>query len=159
MIGRLRGILLHLGADRILVETGAGVGYEVRVAPRTLVELPEIGEELVLHIHTQVREDAITLYGFLNEADKCVFQQVQAVKGIGPKLSLAIVGTVDPQTLSNALLREDIKGLRKIPGLGNKTAARLCLELKDKLPLLVASLGAGTSPSALPSGITASAAE
>ncbi|MBJ95186.1 MAG: Holliday junction branch migration protein RuvA [Rickettsiales bacterium] len=137
MIGRLRGKLLAQEPDLVLLETAAGVGYEVRVAPRTLVGLPPVGSELTLHVHTQVREDAITLYGFLDEQDRSVFRTVQGVTGIGPKLAMAIVGTVEPTALVAAIAREDIPGLSKIPGLGKKTAARLCLELKDKLARLL----------------------
>jgi len=142
MIGRLRGKLLAQEPDLVLVETSAGVGYEVRTAPRTLVGLPTIGAEITLHIHTQVREDAITLYGFLTEQDRAVFRTVQSVSGIGPKLAMAIVGTCEPEALVSAIARDDIPGLSKIPGLGKKTAARLCLELKDKLVKLVEGAGA-----------------
>lgn len=137
MIGRLRGKLLAQEPDLVLVETSAGVGYEVRTAPRTLIGLPAIGAEITLHVHTQVREDAITLYGFLTEQDRSVFRTVQSVTGIGPKLAMAIVGTCEPEALVSAIARDDIPGLSKIPGLGKKTAARLCLELKDKLVKLV----------------------
>ena len=137
MIGRLRGKLVERAADRVLLETSSGVGYEVLVAPRALVDLPEPGAELVLHVHTHVREDAITLYGFLAPGDRAVFRLVQTVTGIGPKLALAIVGTSAPETLAGAIAREDIPGLCRIPGLGKKTAARLCLELQDKLARLL----------------------
>ncbi|MCP4868855.1 MAG: Holliday junction branch migration protein RuvA [Proteobacteria bacterium] len=150
MIGRLRGLLLATEPDRVLVEVGSGVGYEVLVAPRVLMELPAVGAEVTLHIHTHVREDAITLYGFGTEPDRRVFRVVQSVSGIGPKLALALVGTVEPKTLADAIARDDIVGLTRIPGLGKKTAARLCLELKDKLgkllphPSLSASLDGAT---------------
>lgn len=133
MIGRLRGQLVAQGPDRVLVETAAGVGYEVRVPPRVLTQLPPINSEFTLQIHTQVAETAITLYGFMHEADKQLFRVVQTVSGIGPKLALAVVGTSDPTELAEAIAREDIAGLTRIPGLGKKTAARLCIDLKDKL--------------------------
>jgi len=137
MIGRLRGRLVAQEPDLVLLETSAGVGYEVRVAPRTLVDLPVLGSEITLHVHTQVREDAITLYGFLAEQDRAVFRTVQGVTGIGPKLAMAIVGTCEPQALVAAIARNDIAALTRIPGLGKKTAARICLELADKLAKLV----------------------
>ncbi len=137
MIGRLRGKLIATEPDRVLVEAGDGVGYEVLTAPRALMELPAVGAEVVLHVHTHVREDAITLYGFGTEADRRVFRVVQSVTGIGPKLALAVVGTVDPKALADAIARDDVAGLTRIPGLGKKTAARLCLELKDKLGKLL----------------------
>jgi len=153
MIGRLRGKLVAQEADLALVETAAGVGYEVRVAARTLVDLPAVGSEVTMHIHTQVREDAITLYGFLAEQDRAVFRAVQGVTGIGPKLAMAIVGTCEPEALVGAIARDDIPALVKIPGLGKKTAARICLELKDKLARLLGSAGPGAG-SALLSGMT-----
>lgn len=137
MIGRLRGTLLVCEPDRVLVETGSGVGFEILVPPRTLAELPATGEEVTLHVHTQVREDAITLYGFGSEADRQVFRVVQGVTGIGPKLAMAVVGTTEPSALATAIAGEDLQGLSRIPGLGKKTAARLCLELKDKLGKLL----------------------
>jgi len=153
MIGRLRGKLVAREADLALLETAAGVGYEVRVAARTLVDLPAVGSEVTLHIHTQVREDAITLYGFLVEQDRSVFRAVQGVTGIGPKLAMAIVGTCEPEALVGAIARDDIPALVKIPGLGKKTAARICLELKDKLSRLVEGAGA-SGDGALLSGLT-----
>jgi len=137
MIGRLRGRLVAQEPDRVLLETGAGVGYEVLIPPRALTELPGVGEEVTLHVHTQVREDAITLYGFTEDADKRCFRVVQGVTGIGPKLALAIVGSISPGALADAIAMEDILGLTRIPGLGAKTGARLCLELKDKLGKLL----------------------
>ena len=136
MIGSLKGTLVAREPDAILVETAGGTGYEVRVAPRVLSELPAVGEAVALSIHTQVSQDAITLYGFSESADRRVFRLVQSVTGIGPKLALAIVGTVEPEALARAIAADDIAGLSKIPGLGKKTAARLCLELKDKLAKL-----------------------
>lgn len=136
MIGSLKGTLTTRSPDAILVETSGGVGYELRVAPRVLAELPAEGAQVSLSVHTQVSQDAITLYGFTDAADRRVFRLVQSVSGIGPKLALAIVGTVEPEALARAIAGEDIAGLSKIPGLGKKTAARLCLELKDKIAKL-----------------------
>ena len=136
MIGSLTGTLAAREPDAILVETASGVGYELRVAPRVLAELPGVGEAVHLSVHTQVSQDAITLYGFSAPGDRRVFRLVQSVTGIGPKLALAIVGTVEPEALARAIAGDDIPGLSKIPGLGKKTAARLCLELKDKLAKL-----------------------
>ncbi len=138
MIGSLSGTLAAREPNAILVETQGGVGYEVRVAPRMLAALPAVGEPVRLSVHTQVSQDAITLYGFTESADRRVFRLVQTVTGIGPKLALAIVGTVEPEALARAIAGDDIVGLSKIPGLGKKTAARLCLELKDKLARLFA---------------------
>ena len=92
MIGRIRGTLLEQEPDRVVVETAGGVGYEVFVAPRLMMELPPAGEEVTLFVHTQVREDAITLYGFADRTDRAVFRLVLTVQGIGPKLAMALVG-------------------------------------------------------------------
>ena len=133
MIGQLIGTLASREADRVLVATPGGVGYEVIVPARTLIGLPAVGGPVTLVVHTQVREDAITLYGFLDHADRAVFRLVQGVTGIGPKLALALVGTWEPRAIAEAISREQISSLTKVPGLGAKTAARLCLELKDKI--------------------------
>ncbi len=133
MIGRLTGTLAVREADRVLVETAGGVGYEVIVPARTLVGLPPVGSPVVLVVHTKVREDAITLYGFLDHGDRTVFRLVQSVTGIGPKLALALVGTWEPEAIAHAIALGDVKALTKVPGLGKKTAERLCLELKDKI--------------------------
>jgi Holliday junction DNA helicase RuvA len=138
MIGRLTGTLAAREADRVLIDTSGGVGYEVIVPARTLVGLPTVGSPVTLVIHTQVREDAITLYGFLETGDRTVFRLVQSVSGIGPKLALALVGTWEPEAIAHAVAREEISSLTKVPGLGKKTAARLCLELKDKILGVVA---------------------
>jgi Holliday junction DNA helicase RuvA len=135
--------LVAQGPDRILVETAAGVGYEVRVPPRVLTQLPAMDSEITLQIHTQVAETAITLYGFMQEADKQLFRVVQTVSGIGPKLALAVVGTTEPTALAEAIAREDIAGLTRIPGLGKKTAGRLCIDLKDKLDQFLVPEGLG----------------
>ena len=150
MIGHIRGKVLTREPDKVLVEAaGTGVGYEIRVSARTLVELPGPGEDVQLAIHTQVREDDITLYGFIAAIDRTVFRVLQTVSGIGPKLALAIVGTTEPMALCTAIMREDLVALTRIPGLGKKTAARLVLELKDKLPKLL-----GTPIEGLPEGAT-----
>ena len=137
MIGRITGTLAVREADRVLVDTSGGVGYEVIVPARTPVGLPPVCSSRVLIIHTKVREDAITLYGFLDEADRRMFRLVQTVTGIGPKLALALVGTWDPQAIAHAVAMEDKKSLTRVPGLGPKAAGRICLELKDKVLAVV----------------------
>jgi len=141
MIGRIRGTLLEQEPDRVVVETAGGVGYEVFVAPRLMMELPPAGTEVTLFVHTQVREDAITLYGFADRTDRAVFRLVLTVQGIGPKLAMALVGTTDPEALAGAIAREDVPALTRVPGLGKKTASRLVLELKDKLDKLLVAQG------------------
>lgn len=141
MIGRVRGVLLEQEPDRVVVETSGGVGYEVIVAPRLMMELPAAGSEVTLFVHTQVREDSITLYGFQDRTDRAVFRLVLSVQGIGPKLAMALVGTTEPEALASAIAREDVVGLTRVPGLGKKTASRLVLELKDKLGKLLLAQG------------------
>ena len=141
MIGRLRGVLVYTEPDRVLVETSGGVGYEVVVAPRLLMELPAPGAQVTLSIHTLVREDDISLFGFRDRTDRAVFRLVMSVQGIGPKLAMAIVGSTEPGALAAAIAREDVLALTRVPGLGNKTASRLILELKDKLDRLLVAEG------------------
>ncbi len=141
MIGRIRGVIADREPDRVLVETSGGVGYEVRIAPRLLLELPPAGEEVTLFVHTQVREDDITLFGFSSRTDRAVFRLVMSVQGIGPKLAMALVGTTEPEALAGAIAREDVAALIRIPGLGKKTASRLVLELTDKLDKLLIAEG------------------
>lgn len=141
MIGRIRGVVIDREPDRVLVETPGGVGYEVRIAPRLLMELPPNGVEVTLYIHTQVREDDISLYGFQDRTDRAVFRLVMGVQGIGPKLAMALVGTTEPEALAGAIAREDVAALTRVPGLGKKTASRLVLELKDKLDTLLIAEG------------------
>jgi Holliday junction DNA helicase RuvA len=139
------------------------VGYEVIVAPRLMMELPATGSEVTLFVHTQVREDSITLYGFQDRTDRAVFRLVLSVQGIGPKLAMALVGTTEPEALASAIAREDVVGLTRVPGLGKKTASRLVLELKDKLGKLLLAQGrdfAATANAALvPSPVEAPAVE
>ena len=152
MIGHIRGKILTREPDRVLVEAaGTGVGYEIRVSARTLVNMPPAGDEVTLAIHTQVREDAITLFGFLDEGDRALYRLVQSVTGIGPKLALAVQGTVEPGVFAQAILADDVTGLSRIPGLGKKTASRLCLELKDKVS------GLGVISESAPDGAPAAA--
>lgn len=141
MIGRIRGLLLEQGPDTVVVETSGGVGYEVVVTPRLLMELPVLGEEVTLLIHTQVREDSITLYGFLHAIDRAVFRLVMTVQGIGPKLAMALVGTTEPEAFAAAIGRGDVAALTRVPGLGKKTGERMVLELRDKVDKLLLAAG------------------
>lgn len=110
-----------------------GVGYEVFLSGDGLARLPEKGEELFLHIHTNVREDAIVLFGFQEQSEKEMFLTLKAVTGIGPKLALAILSGMQLDALCQAIAGEDVKGLTTIQGVGKKTAERICVELKDKV--------------------------
>lgn len=133
MIGSLRGKLISRKPDNVIVETG-GVGYIVSVPVNLLSELPPEGSEVFLFIYTHVREDALQLYGFPSEDEKKIFTTLLGVTGIGPKMALNILSGIPVKDFLSALDTEDVAMLCRIPGLGKKTAHRLILELKEKLP-------------------------
>ncbi len=134
MIASLTGKLRRKAADYLIVEV-AGVGYQVHVPLSTYYALPEDGQEVSLYIHTHVREDALSLFGFSTEDEKSMFLLLVGVSGIGPKLALAVLSSMSVQDLSLAIQASDDSRLRAIPGIGKKTAARMVLELKDKVTL------------------------
>lgn len=145
MIGRLRGVVAGKHADRVLLDV-AGVGYEIAVPPRALVELPGIGEEAVVHTHLHVREDAMSLFGFAGEDQRDLFRVLLGVSGVGPKVALAILGTMTPDDLRRAVLTEDAAALTAVPGIGKRSAQKLMLELRPKLELPDAELAPSDSP-------------
>ncbi len=132
MIATLSGKILLKYPDRAVVDVG-GVGYEVILSTDGVARLPEKGGEVFLHIHTNVREDAITLFGFLDEREKELFLVLRTVSGIGPKLALAILSGMPVETICQAIVAGDIKRLATLPGIGKRTAERLCVELKEKV--------------------------
>ncbi len=132
MIAPLRGILFHKSTDRLIIDVG-GVGYDVAFCQSGLGKLPELGLEVFLHIYTNVREDAIALYGFIDSAEKELFVILLGVPGVGPKLALNLLSASAPADLARAIMADDLPALIKLPGVGKKTAERLCLELKDKV--------------------------
>ncbi len=134
MIAHLRGKLLAKHPNQAVVETG-GVGYDVTISVPTFSELPGIGGEVALHIHTHVREDALALYGFLRSSEKVLFEKLITVSGIGPKLAITILSGMAADEMINAIRGNDIARLTRIPGIGRKTAERMVLELRDKLAL------------------------
>jgi holliday junction DNA helicase RuvA len=133
MIAHLRGKLLAKHPNQVVVETG-GVGYEVNISVPTFSELPANGSEVALHIHTHVREDVIALYGFLRPAEKVLFEKLMTVSGIGAKLAITILSGMAADDMAAAIRSNDLIRLTKIPGIGKKTAERMVLELRDKLP-------------------------
>jgi holliday junction DNA helicase RuvA len=133
MIAHLRGKLLAKHPNQVIVET-AGVGYDVTISVPTFSDLPETGSEVALHIHTHVREDAIALYGFLRSSEKTLFEKLITVSGIGPKLAITILSGMAADEMVGAIRGNDVARLTRIPGIGRKTAERLVLELRDKLP-------------------------
>jgi Holliday junction DNA helicase RuvA len=131
MIARLSGILIEKSITQCVVDVH-GVGYRVVVPLTTFYELPEIGQPVVIHIHTHVREDAINLYGFHAREERAVFQLMISVSGIGPKLAINILSGIAAGELIRAVTTDDLKRLTSIPGVGKKTAERMILEMKDK---------------------------
>jgi holliday junction DNA helicase RuvA len=148
MIAHLRGKLLIKHPNQAIVETG-GVGYEVTISVPTYSELPSVGSEVALHIHTHVREDLIALYGFLHPAEKRLFEKLITVSGIGPKLAITILSGMSADEMAAAIRGNDVARLTKIPGIGKKTAERMVLELRDKLPP-VGEQAATTAPASSP---------
>jgi Holliday junction DNA helicase RuvA len=133
MIAHLRGRLLAKHPNQAIVETG-GVGYDVTISVPTFSDLPGVGSEVALHIHTHVREDLIALYGFLRSAEKRLFEKLITVSGIGPKLAITILSGMPADDMVSAIRGNDVARLTRIPGIGKKTAERMVLELRDKLP-------------------------
>ncbi|MBI2898494.1 MAG: Holliday junction branch migration protein RuvA [Deltaproteobacteria bacterium] len=142
MIGRLTGILTDKTlAGGVLLDVG-GVGYDVSVPATTLASLPAVGERCTLVVHTHLREDGITLFGFARPAERDAFRLLQTVSGVGPRLALAILSGMSVEDLVAAIAREDLARFKAVPGVGPKTASRMCLELRDK----VGALGTGAVP-------------
>jgi Holliday junction DNA helicase RuvA len=133
MIALLRGTLIEKHPNQAIVETG-GVGYDVAIPVSTFTKLPEAGAEVRLRIHTHVREDALALYGFLTQDEKALFEKLIGVGGIGPTLAVKILSGLAAAELIPAIRRGEVDKLVRIPGVGKKTAERMVLELRDKLP-------------------------
>jgi Holliday junction DNA helicase RuvA len=133
MIGSLRGKLLYKRPNNLIVEV-EGVGYQINVSVSTLSALPDEGSDVFMHIYTHVREDLLQLYGFISEDEKKIFITLLGITGIGPKMALTILSGISYNDLLRAIETEDVAVLCKIPGLGKKTAHRLILELREKLP-------------------------
>lgn len=134
MIASIRGTVVDIGLDRCVIETG-GVGLVVHTTPPALAGLRR-GEEGHLHTEMVVREDSLTLFGFDSVEARSLFTTVQTVSGIGPRLALAVIATLEPAALVTALGSGDVKTLTRVPGVGKRTAERLVLELKDKAAAL-----------------------
>src|SRR5262249_27716248 len=133
MIALLRGVLLEKHPNQAIVEAG-GVGYDVTIPVSTFTKLPDPGAEVRLRIHTHVREDVLALYGFLTQDEKALFEKLIGVSGIGPTLAVKILSGLAAADLINSIRRGEVDQLVRIPGIGKKTAERMVLELRDKLP-------------------------
>ena len=134
MYAYLHGILADVEEDNCVIDIN-GIGYNVKVSPQTIFRMPGIGETVKLYTYTSVREDAFMLYGFLSKADLEMFKKVITVNGIGPKGGLSLLSHMDADSLRFAILSEDVKTISQAPGIGKKTAERIILDLKDKLPI------------------------
>jgi Holliday junction DNA helicase RuvA len=133
VIAHLSGQLLRKTPQEVVVDVG-GVGYRVAVPVSTFVRLGDLGSRVTLRIHTHVREDAFLLFGFLSPVEQELFEHLIAVSGVGPKLAVNILSGIEAAELATALRGSDIVRLTRVPGVGKKTAERLVVELKDKLP-------------------------
>jgi holliday junction DNA helicase RuvA len=132
VIGRLRGVLVASRESGITIDV-AGVGYEIAMTTRDLVTLPGIGEEIVVHTHTHVREDGISLYGFGAESDRELFRVLLGASGVGPKVALALLASLTAEEIVRAITGEDPDSLTIAPGIGKRGAQKLVLELGPKL--------------------------
>ncbi len=140
MIALLRGTLLEKHPSRLIVDVG-GVGYDVQVPLSTFYVLGEAGAQVSLRIYTHVREEVIALYGFATSLEQQLFERLIGISGIGPKLALAVLSGIEPVELIKAIRLQDVARLTAIPGIGKKTAERIGLELKDRLPAELQSAG------------------
>ena len=132
MIGRIQGILVSVHPPRLLVDC-QGIGYEVDVPMSTLYQLPQAGQKITLLTHFQVREDAQQLFGFATETEREAFRQLIKISGVGSRTALAVLSGMSVNELAQAIAMQEAGRLTQVPGIGKKTAERLCLELKGKL--------------------------
>ena len=133
MIGRLQGVLSRKEPPALMLDVG-GVGYELEAPMTTFYELPAVGERVTLYTHLVVREDAHLLYGFVREAQRRLFRELLKVNGVGPRVALAVLSGLSDEEFCRCVAEEDIARLTKVPGIGRKTAERLVIEMRDKLP-------------------------
>lgn len=143
MIGRLSGVVADKSVDNVLIDVG-GVGYEVAVTPRTIAALPAVGRDATLHTHLHVREDLMGLYGFASGDERDIFRILIGVTGVGPKLALAVLATLSPDELRHVVLSEDVAALTAVPGIGQRSAQKLLLELRPKMDVPDSPLQAGS---------------
>ena len=147
MIGQLRGQLLAKKPNLVLLDVN-GVGYEIHIPLTSFYELPGEGSEVILRIHTHVREDQFVLYGFATPAELELFEKLISVSGVGPKVALGVLSGIEAEDLVHAIRGNDVVRLTRVPGVGKKTAERLILELKDKISGL--HVGAAEPPAPSP---------
>ena len=131
MIGRLKGMLVYKAPPQLMVDVG-GVGYELSAPMSTFYDLPEAGREVVLFTHYAVKEDGVALYGFLTEAERRLFREVQKVTGVGARIALSVLSGASVDDFARLVQSGDITSLTRIPGIGKKTAERMVVELRDR---------------------------
>jgi Holliday junction DNA helicase RuvA len=144
MIAFLRGRVLEKHPNRVIVDV-SGVGYDLAVPLSTFYTVGDSGAEISLRVHTHVREDQLALYGFATPLELAVFERLIAVSGIGPKLALAVLSGIEPRELIAAIQRSDLARLTRIPGVGKKTAERIVVELRDRMPKAIEVAGTGAA--------------
>ena len=157
MIGRLKGILIHKAPPWLVVDVH-GVGYELEAPMSTFYDLPDVGREVSLFTHYAQKEDSVSLYGFLREAERRLFRDVQKVSGIGAKIALAVLSGVSVDEFARLVQTSDVAALTRIPGIGKKTAERMVVELRDRAADLgggPVAASAGLAPDPLSEAITA----
>jgi Holliday junction DNA helicase RuvA len=151
MIGQLRGIIIEKQPPQLLLEVN-GIGYEIDAPMSTFYRLPDVGQTVVLHTHFVVREDAHHLYGFFSREERTLFRTLLKVNGVGPRLGLTILSSMNPNEFVYCIINNDVANLVKLPGVGKKTAERLVIEMRDKLSdwqstdVKLNSLGAAIQP-------------
>jgi Holliday junction DNA helicase RuvA len=138
MIGQLRGIILEKQPPQLLLDVN-GVGYEIDAPMNTFYQLPDVGQEVTLHTHFIVREDAHHLYGFYAREERALFRTLLKVNGVGPRLALTILSSLVPHEFVRIILNNDTASLVRVPGIGKKTAERLIVEIRDKVSTLTES--------------------
>ena len=153
MIGQIRGILIEKNPPEILVDVG-GITYEIQVPMSTLYQLPDVGQEVVLHTHFVVRDDAQLLYGFCHTKDKTLFRSLIRVNGVGPRMALVILSGMEPDEFVRVVRNNDITAMVNLPGIGKKTAERLIVEMRDRLNEWQASEGEDSVPGTEDSALT-----
>ena len=158
MYAYIKGKLDYASGSTAVVEAG-GVGYRINTSLTTLSKLPEPGNEVKLYTYLNVREDAMELYGFYTPEELSMYEMVISVSGVGPKVGLAILSTVDPAKFALAVMTSDVKAITKVPGVGPKLAQRIILELKDKLKKEKADFAGEQEPVPMEGSVTADAVE
>ena len=148
MIAHLRGRVFEKHPNRITIDVN-GVGYDVMVPLSTFYVCGDPGSEVALRIHTHVREDQLMLYGFATPLELAMFEKLIGISGIGPKLALAVLSGIESRELAGAIQRQDVARLTSIPGVGKKTAERICVELRDRLPKAIEAAGPAAAGDAL----------